>query len=154
MDYVMLYSLGSLLFKRDKCYACFFTAICAFIHEVTLYCHTPTMINLVWPVWGKGVVSCTIIPVLLILFVLYNDEMTNIRSFVLFFIIALIGIAGCSMSPMSGIVIPLELGILGLTQSIKQRKAQPLVFSIISCCPCLMYLGVYYYLSQLQQLLG
>lgn len=150
LEYILLYSLGKLLFNNDRD-VCLFTALCAFVHELTLYCHTPTMINLVWPLWGKGVVSCIIVPILLILFIMYaRNYVGNCFSF--FAIVFFIGLAGCSMSPMAGLVIPLELSILGLIQTVRTRSIRPLFISIASCCPSFIYLGAYYYLSHLQQL--
>ena len=152
LDYLTLYMLGVLLFEGNINYTCFFTTLCAFIHEVTLYCHTPTMINLVWPMWGKGVLSCIIVPALLILYMLCNKKHSHIQVFWVYILIVFISIAGCSMSTMAGLVIPLEVGIMGLIQALRKHSVRSMICSIIACFPCFIYLTVYYYLSCLQQL--
>ena len=81
MHYLILYSLGYLLFEKKTINACMFTALCSFIYELTLYCHTPTMIKLVWPVWGKGVLSMTVVPALLVFYMIYISKESQTKSF-------------------------------------------------------------------------
>ena len=152
LHYSVLYTLGYLVFKKRHVDTCIFTAFCAFIHEVTLYCHTPTMIKLVWPVWGKGVLSMTVVPVILVFFMLYvkNKSQKRMLSFLVIFL--LIVISGCSMSTMAAIVLPLELSILGLVWAIRNRSLTPLVYSVICSIPAVLYVTIYYYLSSLQSI--
>ena len=149
LHYVTLYALGSHLFKQKKESALAFTALCAFIYEITLSCHTPTMIKLVWPLWGKGALSMTVVPAVLVLYMMYitsHSQKSN-KCFLIVFI--LLVITGCSMSTMAALELPLELGVLGLIWAIRSRAARPMVYSIISCIPAVFYVVAYYCLSSL-----
>ena len=150
MSYVVLFALGYYLFNKTYSPACSFTALCALIREVTLYCHTPTMIALVWPIWGKGALALTVVPAILVLYMLYVDESSGINSVWFCLILLLLVTAGCSMSTMGALVLPMELGILGLIETVRHRSVRSLVCSVISCIPAALYLAVYYYLSTLQ----
>ena len=152
IHYMSLFSLGLFLFEHRIDLACLFTALCAFIYEMTLYCHTPTMIKLIWPVWGKGVLSMTIIPAILILFLLCFIDSNQPRLFWFFTFLLLLVIAGCSMSTMAAIVLPLEISILGLIWCKKRESAKTLVCCLASCVPATLYLVLYYYASVLQNL--
>lgn len=149
LHYFILYALGFYLFKQKKASAFAFTALCALIYEVTLYCHTPTMIKLVWPVWGKGSLSMTVVPAILVLYMMYVTSTFPPKKQYLLIILLLLVIAGCSMSTMAALELPLELGILGLIWSIRQRVMRPLIYSAISCIPAVVYVVVYYCLSNL-----
>lgn len=149
IHYLILYSLGFCLFDSNHKEAFLFTSLSALIHEVTLFCHVPTMIKLVWPMWGKGVLSMTVVPAILILFMLYVDNAygtTSLWVIIVFFLV----VAGCSMSTMAALVLPLELGILGLVRTIRQRSVKPLLYIVLTSIPALIYVLVYYYLSSLQ----
>lgn len=152
IHYIILYALGIYIFDRNSTNARLFTALCAFIYEVTLYCHTPTMIKLVWPLWGKGALSMTVVPALLVFFMLYIERTSQTSGFRYMIIFIIMVIAGCSMSTMAALELPLELGILGLIWTVRHRSARPLVNNIICCTPAVLYIGVYYYLSYLQNL--
>ena len=152
LHYIMIYSLGILLFDRVKKIAFLFTALCAFIYEISLYCHTPTMIKLVWPVWGKGVLSMLTVPAILILYILLVSEPSKAQWKRFLPILFLIVVAGCSMSTMAALVLPLELGLLGVIWTVRNRSAGYLCGSIISSVPAVLYIAMYYYFSYLQNL--
>ena len=151
LHYMIIFALGYLLLENGQATCCF-VALYSFIQEISLFCHTPTMIKLVWPVWGKGVLSMTVIPAVLILYMFYVDDNSQIREIGFLWIFLLIVIAGCSMSTMAAMVLPIELGILGLVWTIRNHSARPLVYSIITCLLPVLYIGAYYYLSHLQGL--
>ena len=152
IHYIILYSLGVLILDNNKNEVFCFTALCAFIYEMTLSCHTPTMIKLVWPLWGKGVLPMTVVPALLVFYMLYTEKDSHVSGFRFLIVMIILVIAGCSMSTMAALELPLELGILGLIWTIRQRSARPLLNSILCCVPAVFYIGVYYYLSCLQNL--
>lgn len=149
LAYFLVYSLGCMVFEQDKKHAFQFTALCAFIYELTMYRHTATLIKLVWPVWGKGALSMTVIPAVLVLFILYAEKPPQIEGYRYIIVLVLIVLAGCSMSTMAAVVLPLELGLLGLMWSIRRRSLYPLLCSIISMIPSALYAFTYYYLSRL-----
>ena len=150
LSYFFLYSLGYYLFNKETKSACLFTTLCAFIREVTLYCHTPTMIALVWPVWGKGVLSMTVVPAILVIYMLYADKFQETGYGWFCLILLLLVVAGFSMSTMGALVLPMELGILGLIWTIRHRSVRILICSLIPCLPAVLYLAVFYYCSLLQ----
>ena len=152
VHYIIIFSLGLYLFAQNKKHTCLFTALFAFIQEISLFCHTPTMIKLVWPVWGKGALSMTVIPAILVLFILYVNKDSRYRSVYFIIVLLLLAFAGCSMSTMGAIELPLEIGLLGLIWTIRKRSICTLLYSIISCIPAILYLICYYYLSTLQNL--
>ena len=149
LAYFFIYSLGYMLFEKNENHAFQFTAICAFIYELTLYRHTPTLIKLVWPVWGKGVLSMTVIPAVFVLFILYAEEHPQTRGFRYTIVLFLLVLSGCSMSTMAAVVLPLELGLLGIVWSVRHRTLRPLLCSIVSMIPSALYAFTYYYLSRL-----
>lgn len=149
LHYAILYTLGCYLFKHEKKSAFAFTALCAFLYEVTLYCHTPTMIKLIWPVWGKGALSMTIVPIILVFYMVYVELYSEGRNIYILITLIILVIAGCSMSTMAAVELPLELGILGLVWTLRKRAARPLIYSIISCIPAGVYVVAYYCLSNL-----
>ena len=150
VHYIILFALGSYLFEQRKETACSFTALCAFIYEVSLYCHTPTMIRLVWPLWGKGTLSMTVVPAILVLYLIMIEERSRKKRICCMFVFLVITIAGCSMSTMAALELPLELCILGIVWAIRKRSAPPVLYSIISCIPSALYVAIYYYLSSLR----
>ena len=147
LHYITIYSLGLYLFKNKKENACLFTALCAFLYEITMYCHTPTMIKLIWPVWGKGTLCMTIVPSILVLYLMYAESLPRKKSIWFPFLFIILVISGCSMSTMAALVLPMELGILGLIWSIQNHSVRPLANSIISSFPSVLYVAVYYLLS-------
>ena len=149
LHYMILFSLGYHLFAKDSKKAFWFTALCAFIQEITLFCHTPTLIKLVWPAWGKGILSMTVIPAILIIYMLYTDNSSVRIARWIIVLLLLLTIAGCSMSTMAAVVIPIELGLLGLIWAIRRHSAHPLLYSILACSPSVLYLLGYYYLSSI-----
>ena len=151
-SYIIVNTLGYCLFNKNPARACQFTSLCAFIQEITLYCHTPTTISLVWPTWGKGCLSMTVVPAILVLFIIYTTQSSQSKNFWSCAILFLVVITGCSMSTMAAVALPMEIGILGLIRSAKQHSPRPLVYSMISISPAMLYLIVYYYLSLLQNM--
>ena len=149
LHYSILYSLGFILFGECNNHVFQFTFVCSFIYELTLYCHTPTLIKLVWPAWGKGVLSMTVVPAIFVLYMLYIERSGQTKGLSYTLILFLIVLAGCSMSTMAAVVLPLELGILGLVWSMRNRSFQPLICSVISMIPAVLYVFIYYYLSRL-----
>lgn len=146
ISYAILLDFGYYLFSRNYVTACYFTALCAFIREITLYCHTPTMIALVWPMWGKGVLSITVVPAVLVVYMLYVDNSSKAGTIWFCLILLLSVAAGCSMSTMGSLVLPMELSILGLIWTLRHRSVRSLLYSIIASLPAIVYLAVYYYL--------
>lgn len=149
ISYIILFSLGFFLFEKNHAKAAMFTAACAIIQELTLFSHTPTLIKLVWPVWGKGVLSMTIIPAILVIYMLFIGKRTYKKGVWLIALLLLLTMAGCSMSTMAAVAIPLELGLLGLIWTLRNHSIRPLLYSVISCCPSVLYLIGYYYLSSI-----
>ena len=149
LHYFILYTLGQLLFEGKRSSAFQFTAICAFIYELTLYRHTPTLIKLVWPVWGKGALSMTVIPAVFVLFILYAKEYPQTKGLHYTIVLFLLVLSGCSMSTMAAVVLPLELGLLGVIWAVKHRSFRPLLCSMVSMIPSALYAFTYYYLSRL-----
>ena len=152
IHYIILYALGFYMLDSNKSKAFGFTALCAFIYEMTLSCHTPTMIKLVWPLWGKGVLPMTVVPALLVFYMFYIEKDSQANGFRFLVVLLLLVVAGCSMSTMAALELPLELGILGLVWTTRRRSVRPLASSVICCVPAVLYIGVYYYLSYLQNL--
>ena len=149
LHYIIIYSLGYYLFKRNNNEAFLFTALCAFLYEITLYCHTATMIKLVWPVWGKGILSMLVIPAILVLFMLFVDEESHFHSSWILVLLLFIVIAGVSMSTMATLVLPMEICILGGIWAFRKHSVRMIVFSIVSCIPAGVYAVIYYYCSTL-----
>ena len=152
LHYFILYSLGLILFEKQEGKPYLFVFVCAFLYEITLYCHTPTMIKLIWPMWGKGVLSMTVVPAILVLYMLYSENASHCKGWRFFVMMLLLNIAGCSMSTMAALVLPMELGLLGIIRSVRNTSVRPIVYSCVSCIPAVLYIVVYYYLSHLQSL--
>ena len=150
IHYLILFALGCLLFENELENAFLFVALCAFSYEMTLFCHTPTMITLIWPAWGKGALSITIVPIILIVYIFYIEKPSRLDDYKFFILLLLIVIAGCSMSTMGALVLPLELGALGLTWSFRSRSFRPILCSILASTPSALYLVTYYFLNYLQ----
>ena len=91
----------------------------------------------------------TIIPAIFIIYMLYTDNSSARIAHWIIVLLLLLTIAGCSMSTMAAIVIPIELGLLGLIWAIRRRSARPLLYSILACSPSILYLLGYYYLSSI-----
>ena len=150
MHYLVFYDLGYYLFDHKAGDACLFTALCAFLHEITLSFNAPTMILLMWPVWGKGILAVILIPAILVLYLLYLEQAGKGNSIFIFTALVLMVIAGCSVSTMASLTIPIEIGILGIIQVFRQHSIRPVLYSICACIPVGVYLSFYVYLSHLQ----
>ena len=143
LHYLMLYALGKWLLEGSRQRAFLFVFICAFLREISVTISTPSMIQLIWPLWGKGVFVSLVTPALLLLYMLrYQDA--GYRKAGISIMIILTVIAGCSMSTMSILIIPFELGLLGLVQAIRRRGVIPLIAAAAYCLPSLIYTGIYF----------
>ena len=54
------------------------------------------------------------------------------------------------MSTMAVLILPIELGLLGLSWAWRQRSVRPVIFAILSALPVVIYTGVYLVLTLLR----
>ena len=92
----------------------------------------------------------TVVPAILVLYLIMIEERSRKKRICCMFVFLVITIAGCSMSTMAALELPLELCILGIVWAIRKRSAPPVLYSIISCIPSALYVAIYYYLSSLR----
>lgn len=146
--YVIIYHLGMFLFKRERSGACMMTAIVAILNELTINLSVQSQILLLWPEWGKGVLSRLVLPALLLLYAFYvSDEYkTSFGGLVCAGLVC--SVAGCAMSTMAAIIIPMELGLLGLIWAIRRRSWGPILMSFLVCVPVFIYNVCYFLLSR------
>lgn len=145
LHYIVLGSLGSFLLGRTRVNdISLFVFICAFLREITVTTSTPSIIELVWPAWGKGALAAIIVPAVLLLFTRnYTDQKGSL------FILILFTAAGCAMSTMSVLILPIELGLLGLAQGYRNHSAKPVLYAACACIPAILYMIAYVILSRL-----
>ncbi|MBQ4361847.1 MAG: hypothetical protein II787_02890 [Lachnospiraceae bacterium] len=158
LHYIVLGSLGSFLLDRKRVSdVCLFVFICAFLREITVTTSTPSIIELVWPAWGKGALAAIIVPAVLLLFserympagAHGSAKPSAAPAGRSLFVLILCAAAGCAMSTMSVMILPIELGLLGLAWAFRQRSVRPALYAACACIPALLYLAVYVVLSRM-----
>ena len=123
------------------------TAICALLYEFTLNLSIQSQSMLLWPVWGKSVLARLVIPAVLLVYTLWASKAYRAATAGVICAGLICCIAGCALSTMASVVIPIELGLLGLIWAVRNRSFRPVIVSAVTCIPALVYLVCYYMLT-------
>lgn len=141
LSYAVLWILGKTLFKNSINKTSVFMILCAFIMEMQLIVNDTSAFFLVWPIWGKNIVSSVICP--LIIAVYYNcmkkGEITKKDTF---FMTACAFIA-INSTAAAMIAIPMEMGVLSLAYAIRERKVKIILPGIIASLPAVLQFALY-----------
>lgn len=140
LAYILYGIIADKLFNKDKTSVMLFLIILSVVYMFGNYSIRSNFSFLLFRIWqGKALLANILLP---FSWIVYLDCIEN-NKWVNWFILFIICLASCLVSSMGIALMPINIGILGLIFTIKNKKITYLIKSIISVIPCIS-LGIIY----------
>ncbi len=133
LSYLTLWWMSRLLFREHPQRRWLFLFLCGVIAEAQLVFQDSSAYMLIWPAWGKNVVSSIICPLIAVLFLELVQKRRSVVEVT--FQLFLCSFLAANASAASMMAIPLELGALCLVFAIAKRRFGILVIGAIAVMP-------------------